>query len=303
VPCHTRRRSSGPWSGSAPRRLPRPYDPGGQYGTHAEDLGEGGAGSFHLGFDAPVQVLDLSVQRPDVAQHLRSQPPAQAGRGAALESHATQDARGSVSRERPGHPAGEEVPQEPVQAASSARVRSATRSSRLSESRRSTSEPISGSTAASRPLREAATRRWRGHRAHRSCGRCRSRAPAPVPRAWAERPPYTRRPLPASPPGDDRGHQSSPPPNDARQTVSPSIHKGPQAGAVLREASTLEELASDFVDRSDGDRRLVRIDPDQDLHERRHLRFGRTSAMGAKDIPTLSGVPIPLLDRRGAICS
>src|ERR671912_132642 len=168
---------------------------------------------------------------------------------------------------------------------------------------RSTSEPISGSTAASRPLREAATRRWRGHRAHRSCGRCRSRAPAPVPRAWAARPPHTRRPLPASPPGDDRGNQSSPPPNDARQTVSPSIHKGPQAGAVLREASTLEELASDFVDRSDGDRRLVRIDPDQDLHERRHLRFGRTSAMGAKDIPTLSGVPIPLLDRRGAICS
>ena len=38
----------------------------------------------------------------------------------------------------------------------SARVRSATRSSRLSERRRSTSEPTSGSTAASRPLREAA---------------------------------------------------------------------------------------------------------------------------------------------------
>jgi hypothetical protein len=44
-----------------------------------------------------------------------------------------------------------------VQAALSARVRSATRSSRLSESRRSTSEVASGSTCASRPLREAAS--------------------------------------------------------------------------------------------------------------------------------------------------
>jgi hypothetical protein len=32
----------------------RAYDLGGQYGTYAEDLGKGGAGSFHLGFDAPV---------------------------------------------------------------------------------------------------------------------------------------------------------------------------------------------------------------------------------------------------------
>jgi hypothetical protein len=59
----------------------------------------------------------------------------------------------------------------------SARVRSATWSSRLSESRRSASEPTSGSTAASRSLREAARARWLGHRAHRSCGRYRWRAP------------------------------------------------------------------------------------------------------------------------------
>ena len=39
----------------------------------------------------------------------------------------------------------------------SALVRSATRSSRLSESRRSTSEAASGSTGARRPLREAAS--------------------------------------------------------------------------------------------------------------------------------------------------
>ena len=82
----------------------------------------------------------------------------------------------------------------------SALVRSATRSSRLSESRRSASDAASGSTAASRPLREAAG--WRGHLPRRSCGHCRSRAPAPALRAWAGRPPPTRRPQPASPPGD-----------------------------------------------------------------------------------------------------
>jgi hypothetical protein len=32
----------------------RPDDLRGQYGTYAEDLGKGGAGSFHLGFDALV---------------------------------------------------------------------------------------------------------------------------------------------------------------------------------------------------------------------------------------------------------
>jgi hypothetical protein len=44
-----------------------------------------------------------------------------------------------------------------VEAALSARVRSATRSSRLSESRRSASDAASGSTAAKRSLREAAS--------------------------------------------------------------------------------------------------------------------------------------------------
>ena len=73
----------------------RPDDPGGQYGTHAEDLGEGGAGGFHLGLDAPAQVSDLSIQRPNVAQHLRRQPPAQAGRST-LWPYAAQDARGPI---------------------------------------------------------------------------------------------------------------------------------------------------------------------------------------------------------------
>src|SRR5215208_760627 len=44
----------------------RAYDPGGQDGSYAEDLGEGAAGSFHLGFDAPAQVSDLPIQRPYV---------------------------------------------------------------------------------------------------------------------------------------------------------------------------------------------------------------------------------------------
>ena len=87
----------------------RPYDRRGQDGTYAEDLGEGGAGSFHLGFDAPTQVRDLSIERADVAQHLRSQPPAQADRGALLRPYAAEDARGTVGRERPSYPAGEEV--------------------------------------------------------------------------------------------------------------------------------------------------------------------------------------------------
>ncbi len=93
----------------------RTDDPRGQYGTYAEDLGEGGAGGFHLGFDEPIQVSDLSIQRPDVAQHLRSQSPSEAGRGA-LGPYAAQDARSPRGRERPGHPAGNEVPQESVEA-------------------------------------------------------------------------------------------------------------------------------------------------------------------------------------------
>jgi hypothetical protein len=59
-PCRSRGRSA-PWSGNAPRRLHSAYDPRGQYGTYAEDLGEGGARGLHLGFDAPTQVADLSV--------------------------------------------------------------------------------------------------------------------------------------------------------------------------------------------------------------------------------------------------
>jgi hypothetical protein len=100
-------------------------------GPMAEDLGEGGVRGFHLRFDASVEVGDLPLQRPEVAQDLRGQPPAQACRGA-LGAYAVQDARCPLGRERPSYPAGEEVPEEPVEAALSALVRSATRSSRAS---------------------------------------------------------------------------------------------------------------------------------------------------------------------------
>ena len=66
---------------------------------------------------------------------------------------------------------------------------------------------------------------------------------------------------PTSPPGVGRGLRRSPPP---RATLWEPFHpafEGSQAGAVLREGCTLEELACGFVDRSDGDRHLVGIDP------------------------------------------
>jgi hypothetical protein len=133
-----------------------------------------------------------------------------------------------------------------------ARVRSATKSSRLSGSRRSTSAPASGSMVGSRSLRQAARAQWGGRPTHRFCGRCRLRAPAPAPKAWAPRPPPTRQPLLTSGPDADRGRQRSPPPNDARGTVWLRALESPQSGAVVQEGSTLDELAEDFVHRRDG---------------------------------------------------
>jgi hypothetical protein len=72
--------------------------------------------------------------------------------------------------------------------------------------------------------------------------------------------------------------------------------EGSQAGAVMWEVSMLDEPAYGFVDHRDGDRRLVGIDPDQDLHERMHLRFGRTSLPLAREGHSDFGssAPIPL---------
>jgi hypothetical protein len=125
----------------------------------------------------------------------------------------------------------------------SARVRSATRSSRLSESRRSTSDAASGSTAARHSLHEAAnavarasrlsflralpaklestrTRKLGRHVNHELAGRC--------------QPP---RQVTTEPAGDL--HR----PTALGEPSGPALER-PQACAVLREASTLEELAA-----------------------------------------------------------
>ena len=64
---------------------------------------------------------------------------------------------------------------------------------------------------------------------------------------------------------------------------------------VLREGGTLEELASGLVERSDSDRTFVGIYPDQDLHERTHLRFGGTSAIDSREGHSDFGLLIPYL--------
>jgi hypothetical protein len=95
------------------------------------------------------------------------------------------------------------------------------------------------------------------------------------------RPPPTRLRLPTSGPSICPNLRHSPPPNDARGTVSPRAFERSQAGAVLREASTLDEFTDGFIDYRDGDRRLVGIDPDEHSpHARTHLRSGQISAIG-----------------------
>ena len=183
----------------------------------------------YLGFDASMEVCDLSLQCPHVAQDLRSQPPAEARRGT-LGPYAAYDAGGSVGRERSSYPAGDEIPQKPVEAVERPGVRSATKSSRLSVRRRSTSDSASGSTAARRSLREAANAVARASnssflralplesirtRAESLGGTSTTDSPAAA-NLWAR---------PTSGPGVDRGPQRSLPPNDAWGTVSPSVRE------------------------------------------------------------------------------
>ncbi len=135
----------------------------------------------------------------------------------------------------------------------------------------------------------------------------RLRAPAPVPKAWAERPPRIRRPRTASPPGADlKAASVLHRPTTLGEPARPAF-EGPQAGAVLQEASTLEELADGFVDHRDGDRTFVGIDPDEHLHARvppfrsdlRHRRARRTFRLRAVHTPLLSHFARRSL-RRGA---
>src|SRR5215211_926516 len=178
----------------------------------------------------------------------------------------------------------------------SALVRSATKSSRLSESRRSTSEAASGSTAASLSLREAASAVARA-----SSSSFLRALPLESRRTRAESlggTSTTDSPEPASLPARclPRDHQRSPPPNCARGTVSPSVR-----GLSSRHSSVGSWHARGarlWLRRPQRrlPRRLVGIDPDQDLHERMHLRFGRSSLPLAREGHSDFGssAPIPL---------
>jgi hypothetical protein len=71
--------------------------------------------------------------------------------------------------------------------------------------------------------------------------------------------------------------------------------KRPQAAAVLWEGGTLEEIAFGFVDRGDGDRRLVGVDPDQDLHARVPPFRSDLSAIDAREGHSDFGLLLPYL--------
>ena len=145
----------------------------GQYGTYAKDLGEGGAGRSYLFFYAPIQVSDLSLERSDVAQHLRKANRRRRRAEAPPWGRMPRRMRAARSLESvPATPPGTRSRRSPCKRLS-ARVRSATRSSRLSE--KAGAVPRSRSRDLRLPASRCARRptRWRGHRLRRSCGRCR----------------------------------------------------------------------------------------------------------------------------------
>jgi hypothetical protein len=127
---------------------------------NTEDLGEHGAGSLHLNSDALVEFRYPPIKSAHVSHHLGGQPPADSS-GWVLWSSATQQLGGGIGRELLPDRIEEEVPQEEyVEAVLRARVRSQTRSSRLSVSSLKISAwpsgPSSGWTEASRSFRRAA---------------------------------------------------------------------------------------------------------------------------------------------------
>ena len=157
-------------------------------------------------------------------------------------------------REYPSYPAGHEAPQEEsVQAALNARVRSATKSSRLSESRRSTSDSASGSTAASRSLRQAANAVTRASSSSFFRALPALRAPAHALKESLDGTSTTDSPAAAN---LWARYRPRPPAFSTAQRRSPNRfaqRSRSSADAVLRETSTLDELDSDFVHRRDGD--------------------------------------------------
>jgi hypothetical protein len=201
----------------------RTDDPRGQDGSYAEDLGEDGARGFYLGFDAPVEVGDLPVQRPDSKRSTSEANRRRRRVEAPPFGRMERRMRAALSAESfPATPPGRRSRRSACRRLS-ARVRSATRSSRLSESRRSASEAASYSTAASRPLREAAKAVARASRSsflrELPVESTRTRAESFGGTSTTNSPEAANLPARCLP----RGHRRSPPPNGARGTVSPSV--------------------------------------------------------------------------------
>jgi hypothetical protein len=131
-----RKRSSEPWAREA-RNVADYYshDLRCQDRPDTEDLGEHGAGSLHLNSDALVEFRYPLIKSAHVSHYLGGQPPADSS-GWVLWSSAAHQLGGGIGRELLLDRIGEEVPQEEyVEAVLRARVRSETRSSRLSVSR------------------------------------------------------------------------------------------------------------------------------------------------------------------------
>src|SRR5215207_5509985 len=133
----------------------RSHDLGGQDGTYTKDLGECGARSFT---SASMPSFMFAIFRSSVRMSRRISEASR--RRTRDEEPCGRIPRRMCAARRaesvPGTPPGTRSRRSPCRRLH-ARVRSATKSPRLSERRRSTSDAASGSTAASRSLREAAS--------------------------------------------------------------------------------------------------------------------------------------------------
>jgi hypothetical protein len=107
------------------------HDLRGQDRADAKDLGEHGAGGLHLSCDTLVELRYAPIKSAHISHHLGGQPSADLS-GWMLWSSAAQQFGGDIGRELFLDRIREEVSQQDVEAALRARVRSQTRSSRLS---------------------------------------------------------------------------------------------------------------------------------------------------------------------------
>ena len=126
-----------------------------------------------------------------------------------------------------------------------------------------------------RSTRTRAVKAWAAHVHHRLlAGRCQPPCQVPTPR----------------PPAFSTALQ------DARGSVSLRALEGPQAGAVLWEGSTLDELADGFVDHRDGysDALWGSTPMSTFMRARTSVSVGSVQLACVKDIPTSGRAPIPL---------